>query len=218
MAVLTATIEYAVVATASIIAIMNPISTSAVYLTLTEDMSEDDRMRVIKDAMKIGLIVLFFFAISGQVIFSIFNLTIPAFKIAGGILLLSFAIGMLQSTKKKAEYSPEDLENISVVPLAFPLTCGAGTITTVILFASEASNIYETFLVYFAIIVSIGVSYFMMLYAPEIFRIIGKHEERVIVKLLSIFVLAIAVEFLIGGIGEALPQMLSGVDFCCKTP
>jgi multiple antibiotic resistance protein len=203
--------NYLLVAFTSIIAVMNPISTSAVYFALTDGMKEGERKKVRNSAMRIGLIVLVFFAITGQIIFFLFGLTVPAFKIAGGILLLNFAIGMLHA--KKVEYSIEELENISVVPLAFPLTCGAGTITTVILLASEAANIFETSFVFLAIGASVGISYLMMVYASTIFRFIGEHEIRVIVRLLSVFVLAIGVQFLISGIGEALPQMLENIQW-----
>jgi multiple antibiotic resistance protein len=203
--------NYLLVAFTSIIAVMNPISTAAVYFALTDGMKEGERKKVRNSAMRIGLIVLVFFAITGQIIFFLFGLTVPAFKIAGGILLLNFAIGMLHA--KKVEYSIEELENISVVPLAFPLTCGAGTITTVILLASEAANIFETSFVFLAIGASVGISYLMMVYASTIFRFIGEHEIRVIVRLLSVFVLAIGVQFLISGIGEALPQMLENIQW-----
>lgn len=201
--------NYLLVAFTSIIAVMNPISTAAVYFALTDGMKDEERKKVRNSAMRIGLFVLVFFAITGQIIFFLFGLTVPAFKIAGGILLLNFAIGMLHA--KKVEYSIEELENISVVPLAFPLTCGAGTITTVILLASEAGNIFETSYVFLAIGASIGISYLMMVYSSTIFRFLGDHEIRVIVRLLSVFVLAIGVQFLISGIGEALPQMLENI-------
>ncbi|MDT8357246.1 MAG: MarC family protein [Methanomicrobiaceae archaeon] len=203
--------NYLLVAFTSIIAVMNPISTAAVYFALTEDLTAAERKKVRNSAIRIGLFVLVFFAITGQVIFFLFGLTVPAFKIAGGILLLNFATGMLRA--KKEEYSIEELENIAIVPLAFPLTCGAGTITTVILLASEAGNIFETSLVFVAIGASIGISYLMMRYSSTIFRFIGDQEIRVIVRLLAIFVLAIAVQFFISGIGEALPQILQNIQW-----
>ena len=85
--------------------------------------------------------MLLFFSLTGLIIFAVLGLTIHAFKIAGGILLVSFPTWVL--TAKKEVYFPEELENIAVVPLAFPLTCGAGTITVVILISSQAVGILE---------------------------------------------------------------------------
>ena len=209
MAELFTDLEFLALAVTSILAIMNPVSTAAVYSVLTEESPEADRVRVMKSAMKISLGVLIFFALTGQLIFSILGLTLPAFKIAGGILLIGVAFSMLNP--KITDYSLDQLENIAVVPLAFPLTCGAGTITTVILLTSEAGNISQLISVYVAVVVAIVVSYLAMSYSHLLTRFIGQHEMKIIPRLMAVFVLAIAVQFIINGTGEALPQILSGV-------
>ena len=202
-------VEFFIVAVTSIIAIMNPVSTAAVFSVLTDKFSAEHQREVIFNSLRISLVVLIFFALTGQVIFTILGLTLPAFKIAGGLLLISFATGMLAA--KKEEYSPEELENIAVVPLAFPLTCGAGTITVVILIASQAVGLIENLLVIVAVLIALLVSYIGMKYSSRILRFIGDQELRVITKFLSIFVLAIAIQFIINGISEAMPQILAEI-------
>ncbi len=162
--------------------------------------------------MKISLAVLIFFAFTGQFIFTILGLTLPAFKIAGGILLISFATAMLSA--KRELYSPEELENISIVPLAFPLTCGAGTITTVILIAAEAEGLVQNIMVIAAILITIALSYIAMAYSNFLFKFIGENELRIIAKFLAIFVLAIAIQFIISGLSGAMPQILAEVGGC----
>jgi membrane protein, MarC family len=202
-------LEFLLLAVTSVLAIMNPVSTAAVYSVLTETSGQADRKKIINSAMKISFVVLVFFALTGQFIFQILGLTIPAFKIAGGLLLVSVAMGML--APKLIEYSREDLENIAIVPLSFPLTCGAGTITTVILLMSEATGILQSLFVIFSIVVAIVISYLMMTYSTIIFGFIGRHEQRIIPKLMAVFVLAIAIQFIINGISEAMPQILSHI-------
>jgi multiple antibiotic resistance protein len=202
-------LEFLLLAVTSVLAIMNPVSTAAVYSVLTETSGKADRKKIINSAMKISFVVLVFFALTGQFIFQILGLTIPAFKIAGGLLLVSVAMGML--SPKLNEYSPDELENISIVPLSFPLTCGAGTITTVILLMSEATGIFQSLFVILSIVIAIGISYLMMTYSTVIFGFIGKHEQRIIPKLMAVFVLAIAIQFIINGISEAMPQILSHI-------
>ncbi len=209
---MTADLEFLLVATASIIAIVNPISTAAVYSVLTEQAPPGQQRQVRRTSMQISLIVLIFFALTGQFIFTILGLTLPAFKIAGGILLISFATGMLSA--KRELYSPEDLENISIVPLAFPLTCGAGTITTVILIAAEAEGLVQNVMVIAAILITIVASYIAMAYSNYLFRFIGENELRIIAKFLAIFVLAIAIQFIISGLSGAMPQILAEVGGC----
>ena len=209
---MTADLEFLLVATASIIAIVNPISTAAVYSVLTEQATPGQQRQVMRTSMQISLVVLIFFALTGQFIFTILGLTLPAFKIAGGILLISFATGMLSA--KRELYSPEELENISIVPLAFPLTCGAGTITTVILIAAEAEGLVQNVMVIAAILITIAASYIAMAYSNRLFRFIGENELRIIAKFLAIFVLAIAIQFIISGLSGAMPQIIAEVSGC----
>ncbi|MDN7025123.1 NAAT family transporter [Methanoculleus sp. FWC-SCC1] len=202
-------LEFALVSFASLIAIINPASTTAVSTALLEGMHESERRKVIRQALKISLIVMVFFAFTGQLLFSFFSITVPAFRIAGGILLVSTATEMLKP--RKETYSGEELENIAIVPLAFPLTCGAGTITTVILLASGSNGPLQLAVVVGAILLAIAISYAGMLYGPEIFRYIGREGLNVIPKLMAIIVLALAVQFIISGIAEALPQIVSNL-------
>ena len=203
------TFQFGIFALTSILAVMNPISTVAVFSTLAEGLSAQERQIVISTAMRVAFVVLLFFAFTGQFVFTILGLTLPAFKIAGGILLLSLALGMIQP--KKVVYSSDELDNIAIVPLAFPLTCGAGTITTVILLASEARGIVDSLVVYTSVAIAIGISYLGMQHAHRILAIFGEHEIRVLLRLLSIFVLAIGVQFVMNGISEFLLQMLSSL-------
>ena len=203
-------VGFTLVAIASIVAVMNPASTVAVYTALTEGMGWSERRMIVYTSMKIAFIVLVFFALTGQLIFTIFNITVPAFQIAGGILLVSVATGMLGT---KGEIFPAaGTENIAVVPLAFPLSCGPGTITTVILLASGPEGIISLVAVFIGILVALGISYVGMLYGPWIFSLIGEEGLRVVPKLMAVIVLAIAIQFIISGIAAAMPQLLANLD------
>lgn len=198
-------VEFALIAITSIIAVTNPTSTVAVYIALTKDMDLEERRNVISKSMKISILVLAFFAFTGQLLFLILNVTFAAFKIAGGILLVTSAFSMLNPKRK--EFSKEELENIAIIPLAFPLTAGPGTIMAVILLVSEASSMLETSLVFVGILAGVAVSYMGMMYAPKIFKFLGEDGLHVITKLMSIIVLAIAVQFIINGVAETMSML-----------
>jgi len=198
-------VEFALVSVTSIIAVMNPTSTVAIYIALTKDMNSEQRHKVIAKSMKISFIVLAFFAFTGQLLFLVFNITLAAFKIAGGILLVTSAFSMLNPRKR--DFSREELENIAIVPLAFPLTAGPGTIMAVVLLVSEASSLLEASLVFAGIFAGVTVSYLGMTYAPRIFKFLGGEGLHVITRLMSIIVLAIAVQFMISGIAEIIPTL-----------
>jgi len=200
----TGPVEFTLVAVTSIIAVMNPTSTVAIYIALTRDMILEESRKVIAKSMKISFVVLAFFAFTRQLLFLIFNITLAAFRIAGGTLLVTSVFSMFNPKKK--EFSQE-LENIAIVPLAFPLTAGPGTIMAVILLVSEASSLLEAFLVFAGIFAGLVVSYFGMTYAPRIFKFLGEEGLHVITRLMSIIVLAIAVQFIISGIVEIIPTL-----------
>jgi multiple antibiotic resistance protein len=98
-----------------------------------------------------------FFALTGHLLFSIFNITVAAFKIAGGVLLVDVALKMLNP--RKGEYSNKELDDVAIVPLAFPFTAGPGTIATVMLLVSEAKSYFNTSLVSVGIFAGIVLSY-----------------------------------------------------------
>jgi len=154
--------------------------------------------------MTASFIVLAFFALTGHLIFRVFGITVPAFQIAGGILLVSVAIGMLNP--RESEVSSFKDEGIAIVPLAFPLTSGPGSITTVILLISRASSPYETLSVPVGIFVGVLLSYVAMTFSPSLFRRLGDDGLRVVAALMAIIVLAIAVQFIIDGTAGAVRQ------------
>lgn len=201
------TIEFALLAVSSIIAVMEPFSTVAIYTALTRDLGSERQRKIAAKAMKISFIVLAFFALTGHLIFLVFNITVYSFEIAGGILLIAVALRMLNP--KKDTYSSDEREDVSIIPLTFPLTAGPGTITTVILLFSEAGNVLNATFVFLGIFLGILISYVGMFYSNRLLKLLGDDGLQVVTALLAIIVLAIAVQFIIGGITDATSQITS---------
>lgn len=200
-------LSFALIAIASVVAVVEPGSNVAIYLSLTEDMDKEQKKRIINKSMKISFIVLAFFALAGQLVFVFFNITISAFQIAGGILLADVALGMLHPSKD--EYSREELEDVAVVPLAFPLTAGPGSITTVMLLMSQArASPLEWPFVFVGILVSVLLSYVGMTYADRLVSRLGTEGLHVVTQIMAIIVLAIAVQFFINGTTEVVTHIL----------
>jgi multiple antibiotic resistance protein len=198
------TTEFAVLAISSIIAVMEPFSTIAIYTSLTEGLSVEKQRKIAGKSMKISFLILAFFALTGHLLFTVFNITMYAFEIAGGILLVVVALRMLNPGKD--EYSSDE-RDVSIVPLAIPLTAGPGTITAVMLLFSQASNLFETAFVFIGIFLGVLLSYVGMVYAHRLFKVFGDDGLRVVTALMAIIVLAIAVQFVINGIVDVAPQI-----------
>jgi multiple antibiotic resistance protein len=203
-----ALIGFALVAISSIVALMEPFSTVAVYVTITKDITPEKKSRIIARSMGISFLVLAFFALTGHLLFQVFNITIAAFQIAGAMLLVTIALQMLYP-RKNGSFATSS-EDIAVVPLAFPLTAGPGTITAAILLASKAQGILESSFVFIGISIGILISYLGMKYSSKLFGFLGDEGLRVVTALMAIIVLAIAVQFVIDGVTSAIGQISSG--------
>jgi multiple antibiotic resistance protein len=199
--------DFALLTIGSIIAVMEPFSTTAVYVTLTKDMDSEKKRKIIRRSMVTSFIVLVFFTFTGHLLFRVFGITIPAFQIAGGMLLVSVAIGMLNPKEEGISYGRG--EDIAIVPLSFPLTSGPGSITTVILMVSRAENLVETSFVPLAILVGVLLSYVAMMFSSRLLKRLGDDGLRVVAALMAIIVLAIAVQFIIDGAAGAAKQIMS---------
>jgi len=197
-----AIIEFTILAISSIIAVMNPLSTTAIFVTLTEVEKTEENRKTAAKAAKLGGLLLAFFAFTGTIMFQLLSIELFSFQIAGGILLVTIALKMLS---EKQGYSSENREDISIIPLTFPLTAGPGTILTVILIFSQATTYFEMIFVFVGIAIGVLLSYEGMIHAHQLLNRFGKQGVQVVSSLMAIIVLAMAIQFIIGGIFKAVP-------------
>jgi multiple antibiotic resistance protein len=192
-----AILEFALLAFVSIIVITEPSTTIPEFLALTKDLEAKERRRLALKVVVISFAVLAFFALTGHLLFVVFNITHGAFTIAGGILLIYVAFGMFRPRK---EQSQEEHEGVAVIPLAFPLTAGPGAITTVILITAQATNLIETLSVYAAISAAMLIVYVGLVYSSKLAGTLSNKTLQILPSFISIFILAIGVQFIINGI------------------
>lgn len=122
-------------------AIMNPLSNIPIFISLTEGASKAEKQKVNKKAVLVAFIIITIFVLLGKFIFQLFGITIPAFKITGGILIFFVGFEMLQSKKSNVKHLKDTNfdENIAISPLAIPILAGPGTIVTAMNFVSKSS-------------------------------------------------------------------------------
>lgn len=209
--------EFIAGAIIAILVISNPVSTSAIFISLTQDMTSDEKERIVKRSIRYSIGIMVFFSLTGLLIFQIFGFTIGAFRIAGGILLFSTAVSMLEPrpTEKAVQYTSQD---ISLIPLSIPFTTGPGTIVTIVIWMTEAQNIFwnNDYVtgslaiagIYIGIAVTLVASYFMMSRSEAIDKRLKEGGRRVITRLMGLLVMAIAVQFIINGIKDILPEFI----------
>ncbi len=122
-------------------AIMNPIANTPVFLGLVGEKDEKERKSIAKTSCLTAFLIVLFFVILGKYLFELFGITIPAFKITGGILLFYVGFEMLQSKKSKIHHQ-DDIEpddGVAISPLAIPILAGPGTIVTAMNYITNGS-------------------------------------------------------------------------------
>lgn len=213
--------EFALSAFATIFAIVNPIGNIPIFEAVTMGYSRELKKRVIRKICTVTTGVLFVFAIFGQWIFSLYGITIPAFKIAGGLLLFSVAFSMMHGQRSRAKISDEDQEEamakevVGIVPLGIPMFAGPGAITTVMIFVSEAmkSNdmIVDMFSIFISIILTVIISYLLLTYSEPLFRRMGRSGAMAFSRIMGLLLAAVAVNFIISGVFQSINDYFTGL-------
>ncbi|KAF5429024.1 multiple antibiotic resistance protein [Candidatus Methanophagaceae archaeon] len=213
-------LAFGIGAITAIVVISNPLSTSAIFIALTERMSRRQKQEVIKKSLTYSIGILILFAVSGLLLFKVFGFSIGAFRIAGGVLLFTTAVGML-NPKTSQEEASDAPDNIALIPLAIPFIAGPGTIVTVVVLMSEAETKLTQDLVtgilcilgvFAGIAVCIGISYAMLAKSDFIDSVLKEGGRRVVTTLMGLIVMAIAIQFFINGIMDILPDFMATVS------
>jgi multiple antibiotic resistance protein len=185
--------------------IVDPIGLTPLFAAMTQDMKIRLQRQIATRAIIVAFFILVAFALFGDAILSFAGISMPAFRIAGGILLFITALDMLfeRRTKRREGQKDEELrDDPSVFPLAIPLIAGPGSIATVILLAGN-TNVENSLIWTFGVIAAVLSSVFaMFLTAPLIQRALGKTGINVTTRLLGMLLAALAVQFVMDGIAD----------------
>ncbi len=172
-------------------AIMNPIANTPIFLGLVDGQSNASRKKIAKTACITAFIIVAAFVIIGKYIFDLFGITIPAFKITGGILLFYVGFEMLQSKKSKIHHQQnvEVDDGVAVSPLAIPILAGPGTIVTAM------NNVTDANFMHIIIVIAI---FALMIYLTYVAfsvseRIVDKLGENLITVIGKIMGLILAI-------------------------
>jgi len=204
-------VDIAFVASAftAVFAIVNPLGATSFFVVLTQEYSNELKKRVIQKAVLAATLTLILFAFGGLYIFYFFGTTLPAFEVAGGILLFRVGLSMMQGERPRTQLTQQDREEalqkevVGVVPLGIPMFAGPGAITTVIVLMGGAYTPFDPLqiaAVIGAIAVTMVVGWFLLQNADRIFHRIGRMGVYAFTRIMGIMVAAVAVQFVFNGI------------------
>ena len=191
--------------------VVDPLGLVPTFLAVTEGLPAAARRQVAARACIIAAVVLAGAAIAGDWLFKTVGITLPAFRIAGGLLLFSIASEMvfgvrIERQSKTAEQAIEEhVRNIAAFPLAIPLMAGPGAITATVLLAGRVGGDPAAFALLLGVICAVlAICYVAFLAAGRIGRTLGITGNVVLSRLLGVLLAALAVQYVIDGIRAVL--------------
>ncbi len=195
-------------------AIMNPIGNIPIFMGLTSDFPPEVQREIARKSVLQAYIIVAIFVVFGSLIFKLFGISLPAFQIAGGILVFLIGLDLLHARHSKMhqprpnvplpEESPDD---IALTPLATPILAGPGTISTAINFAGEGGHWVKIAEVMFVFAVICGLTYLAFILSNRISRAVRPRVIRLVGRLMGLILTIMAVQMILSGIFRAIAMM-----------
>ena len=194
----------------SFFTLINPLGAMPVFMTMTMELDEKERRKVARRASLVSFLIMMFFAISGDLLFRFFGISIDSLRIVGGIIFLIMGMDMLQArlvkTKVKESEVKSYVNDISITPL-----CGPGAITNAIVMWNKATDWETKMIMVIAVAVVITLVYLILRSSSRIIKILGETGNNVMMRLMGLIVMVIAVEFFFSGLKPIVIDILRSV-------
>ena len=182
--------------------VVDPIGVAVLFLGLAGSRSRDERRSIARKAVAVAACVLFTFALFGSAILNHLGITLNAFRVAGGLLLLKIATDMVfaqhERETKEEEQEARERPDISVFPLAIPLLAGPGALAGVMILASGGDAASQG-AVYLSIALVSLIAYVSLIAAEWLFHLLGHTGVNVVTRILGILLAALAVQYIADG-------------------
>lgn len=183
--------------------VIDPIGTIPVFIAVTSTVDKKERKKIASKAAVTATLVLLFFISIGEIILDAIDVPLPTFQIAGGIVLLLFALSMIfGDSKPKSELSHiEKEENKAIFPLAIPSLAGPGAILAAILLTENSKhNFLDQALTALMMIAVMFIAWVLMMLSNRIFAYIGNSGAAIISRVMGLILSAVAVSNMLQGL------------------
>jgi len=191
-------------------AIMNPIANVPIFLGLTSDDDEKTTATIALRSLMLAFLIVTIFSVAGKVIFDLFGITLPAFRITGGLLVFLIGFHMLQGNQSNVQQPSEEHKqkskeaalSIAVSPLAMPILAGPGTITTAMNF-STGGGLMEVMITIAVFAVLCVITYVLFIFGEKLVCYLGASALGVITRLMGLILAVIGTQMVIEGLQGA---------------
>ena len=203
-------VRFSVLALSSIFFLVDPFAAIPSFLAITESASPERRQRMARKGALTCVIVLTSFAVGGQLIFKMFGITLPAFEVAGGLILLLIGLDMLEAKRSPTQEAHGDTEEAAakedagIVPLGIPMLAGPGAISSVMVLVGQVPSIWhwEMGAILGSITLTSLISYWVLAGAGRVRQVMGETGIRILVRIMGLLLVALAMQFFVNGLTD----------------
>ena len=196
-------VPFALLCFTSFFTLANPLGTMPVFLTMTKDLSEEERRNIVKRATIVSFVTLLIFTVFGQFLFLFFGISTNGFRIAAGFIILKIGFDMLQARYTNAKLKDDEIKayanDISITPLAIPMLCGPGAIANGIILMEDAQTWTMKAILVGMIALIYVIAYFILRASTRLVSILGETGNNVMMRLMGLILMVIAVECFVNG-------------------
>ena len=205
-------ISFGLLCFTSFFTLINPLGSMPIFMTMTSELDEKHRNATAKKASIIGFLTIIMFAISGQLLFNFFGISVNSLRIVGGVIFFIMGMDMLQARLGQVKIKDSEVKSyvsdISITPLAIPMICGPGAITNAIVLMEDATTINLKLILFGAITLVMLITYLVFYSSSRIIKFIGTTGNNVMMRLMGLIVMVIAVEFFFSGLKPIILDMM----------
>ena len=200
--------EFILLAFSSLFVIVDPIAVVPTFLAMTPMDSPAQRERMARLASFVMAGVLLGFALAGSLIFRLLGITVPAFQIAGSIVLLLVALDMVRAQRSRVQETREETEagankvDIAITPLAVPMLAGPGAISTVVLLHKQAEGLAQHIGLCASILGVAAGSYLVLRLSASGARWLSPIAMKITTRIMGLLLASVALQFMINALRE----------------
>ncbi|HSW92968.1 MAG TPA: MarC family protein [Gammaproteobacteria bacterium] len=195
----------------AMVIMMNPLGSLSIFLDLTHKTTLTEQRKTAMEATMAMLVIMLLTLWSGREVLTLFGITLPAFRVAGGIILLLMGFSMLQSKESPVSHTSADdvaarkRQSPGIVPIALPIIVGPGTMSTLIITASDFPQLLNKLWMSITCVCLTIVMGLMLYFADTIAKTVGDSVIKVVTRLMGMIIMAIAVGMLADGLLGLFP-------------
>ena len=207
--------EYIVLAASSLFVIIDPLATAPAFLAMTPNDSREQRLRTARLACMTAAGILLSFSLTGPLIFKVMGITMPAFQMAGSILLLQVSLDMLRAQRSRVKETNEEMQagvdktEIAITPLAIPMLAGPGAISTTVLLQNEATTWAQHVALYLCIVGVCFASYLVLRLSARGVQWLGPIAMSLSIRIMGLLLASVAVQFMLNAIKAFRLELLA---------